>query len=136
MNNAKFNNSFVPLTQKEAEAIAGTLNYRHNGLIIVVTQDLKTKEVLMVAFANKDAVVKTFTTGLVHYWSTTRKKLWLKGGTSGNFQNLKEAYVDCDADTLLLQIHQLGKACHTGHRTCFYRKIIGRKLVELEDMKT
>jgi len=133
MDKPKIDNRWVPLAQNTAEAFAKSLNYRHNGLVVVVAQDVKTAEVLMVAFANKEAVMKTLTTGRIHYWSTSRKKLWLKGETSGHFQNLKAAYVDCDADTLLLKAHQVGKACHTGHRTCFYRKIKGEKLLKMEE---
>ncbi len=133
MSKPKFINRWIPLESKTAEGVAGSLNYRHNGLVIVVAQDVDTAEVLMVAFANKDAVVKTLTTGRVHYWSTSRKKLWLKGETSGHFQSLEEVYVDCDADALLLKVHQAGKACHTGHRTCFYRRIKGEELVETEE---
>jgi phosphoribosyl-AMP cyclohydrolase len=126
----KLEDSWISLTSKTAEKIASNLNYRHNGLVVVVTQDDGTADVLMVAFANKEAVIKTLTTGKVHYWSTSRKKLWLKGETSHHFQNLKEVYVDCDSDTLLLKVSQVGKACHTGHRTCFYRKLKGGVLVE------
>jgi len=77
----------------------------------------------MVAFANREAVEKTLTTGMMHYWSTERKKLWLKGETSGNHQIVKEIYVDCDLDTVLVKVHQIGGACHLGYKTCFFRKL-------------
>jgi len=92
-------------------------------LFIIVAQDFKTNEILMVAFADYEAVKKTIETGKVHYFSTSRKKLWLKGEESGNFQFLKELYIDCDGDAILVKVEQLGVACHTGNRSCFYRKI-------------
>lgn len=82
----------------------------------------------MIAHANKEAVEKTLTTGLVHYWSTGRKKLWKKGETSGNVQHLKKIYVDCDSDALLLQIHQEGAACHLGYPSCFFRRLENGKM--------
>lgn len=92
-------------------------------LFVVVAQDFKTNEVLMVAFADSEAVKKTLETGKVHYFSTSRKKLWLKGEESGNFQFLRELIIDCDGDVILVKVEQLGAACHTGKRSCFYRKL-------------
>ena len=77
----------------------------------------------MVAFMNKEAVIKTLVEGKVHYWSRSREKLWKKGETSGNVQILKDVHVDCDGDALLLGIEQEGVACHTGNRSCFYRML-------------
>ena len=122
---------------EEAARIVEQLNFsKLDGLIPIVTQDWKTGEVLMVAFANKEAVIKSLTTGFAHYWSRSRKKLWMKGETSGNFQIIKEVRVDCDEDTILLKVEQINAACHTGFYSCFYRKInsegkysvIGKKL--------
>jgi phosphoribosyl-AMP cyclohydrolase len=95
-----------------------------NGLIPVVTQDAKTNRVLMVGFMNKEALKKTLKEGKVAYWSRTRKKLWTKGETSGNFQIVKEILQDCDSDTLLIKAEQIGNVCHTGHASCFYQKIL------------
>ena len=98
-----------------------------NGLIPAVIQDYKTNKVLMVGFMNKEAYKKTLKTGKVWYYSRTRKKLWMKGETSGNVQIVKEILVDCDNDTLLIKVEQKGNAsCHTGYETCFYRDIKGK----------
>ena len=101
-----------------------------NGLLPVIAQDHETGEVLMLAYMNRQAWEKTLETGKVHYWSRTRDKLWLKGETSGHVQLLKAAYADCDLDTILVQVKQLGgAACHKGYRSCFYRKVQGESLV-------
>jgi len=110
------------LSREKAKSIAEKLNYRHNGLVLVVAQDYKTNEVLMVAHANKEAVEKTLTTGMVHYWSISRGKIWLKGETSKNYQILKEIYFDCDLDAILVKVEQIGVACHLGYKSCFFRK--------------
>lgn len=95
-----------------------------HGLIPCVVQDHKTQEVLMVAYMNEEAFRTTCETGLATYFSRSRQELWTKGLTSGHLQYVKRMYVDCDADTLLLKVKQIGGACHTGHRTCFYRTIL------------
>jgi phosphoribosyl-AMP cyclohydrolase len=101
-----------------------------NGLLPVIAQDYETGEVLMLAYMNRQAWEKTLETGKVHYWSRTRDKLWLKGETSGHVQLLKAAYTDCDLDTILVKVEQLGgAACHKGYRSCFYRKVQGETLV-------
>lgn len=101
-----------------------------DGLIPAIAQDYETGEVLMLAYMNRMSWEKTLETGKVHYWSRSRQKLWLKGETSGNVQILKEAYVDCDLDTILLKVEQLGgAACHTGHKSCFHHKVQGTGLV-------
>ena len=95
-----------------------------DGLIPAVIQDYQTNEVLMIGFMNEEAYQKTLETGRVWYWSRTRNKLWNKGETSGNFQNVKEIFVDCDDDSLLIKVEQVGGiTCHTGNRTCFFTKI-------------
>lgn len=94
-----------------------------NGLIPVVVQDAKTKEVLMLAYANEEALRRTLETGYAHYWSRSRNKLWMKGETSGNTQKIVEIRVDCDCDTLLYLVEQKGNACHTGHKSCFFRRL-------------
>jgi phosphoribosyl-AMP cyclohydrolase / phosphoribosyl-ATP pyrophosphohydrolase len=99
------------------------LKFDDRGLIPVVTQDCRTDEVLMVAYMNKEALNKTVETGKVHYWSRSRNKLWLKGETSGHFQQVRSISIDCDGDSLLVKAEQKGAACHTGHHTCFFRKL-------------
>lgn len=94
-----------------------------NGLVPVVVQDFSTKAVLMVAYANREALEKTLETGYAHYYSRSRGKLWKKGETSGNVQKVKEVLVDCDGDTLLYLVEQKGVACHTGEYSCFFRKL-------------
>jgi phosphoribosyl-AMP cyclohydrolase len=107
-------------------------------LIPAIVQDCITGEVLMLAYMNDDALVKTRETGKAHYWSRSRKKLWLKGETSGNFQIVKEIRIDCDNDAILLLVEQKGGACHTGYRSCFYRTIdgetVGQKVFEPKDV--
>lgn len=97
------------------------LHKGENGLIPVVVQDYRNEEVLMVAYMNQEAYEKTLRTGVMTYWSRSRQELWVKGLTSGHFQYLKELRVDCDNDTLLARVAQVGAACHTGNRSCFYR---------------
>lgn len=102
-----------------------------NGLIPAITQDHKTKEVLMLAYINKQAWEKTLETGKAHYWSRSRNSLWLKGESSGHVQLIHEILVDCDQDTVIYQVEQLGgAACHTGHRTCFYSRVVDGDLQE------
>lgn len=93
------------------------------GLMPVVTQDATSREVLMVAYANKEAVELTLQTGYAHYWSRSRQELWKKGATSGHLQKVKEVIADCDHDTLLYLVDQTGPACHTGERSCFFRTL-------------
>lgn len=109
------------------------LKYDHNGLIPAVVQEAVTGEVLMVAWMNKESLEMTLRDGYTHFWSRSRKKFWKKGETSGNVQEVREIFVDCDADTLLVKVIQFGQgACHTGHRTCFYTSLgpSGRKVEE------
>ena len=94
-----------------------------NGLIPVITQDFKTDKVLMLGFMSKDALKKTLKEGKTTYWSRTKKRLWTKGETSGHFQLVKEIWLDCVNDSLLIKVKQIGNVCHTGHKTCFFRKI-------------
>ncbi len=95
-----------------------------DGLVPAVAQDWKTGEVLMVAFMNKESWELTLSTGIMHYWSRSRSKLWKKGESSGNVQEVKELRVDCDDDCVLAKVNQIGDAaCHTGYRSCFYRVV-------------
>ncbi len=94
------------------------------GLVPVITQDWQTGEVLMLAYMNRESWLKTLATGKATYWSRSRKSLWLKGESSGNVQHVKEICLDCDDDTVLLKVEQVGgAACHTGYRSCFYRRL-------------
>ncbi len=105
------------------------------GLVPVIAQDHETGEVLMMAFANRESWEMTLKTGIVHYWSRSRKKLWKKGETSGNVQEVKEIRVDCDGDCILIKVNQIGgAACHTGYRSCFYRVVRGDRL-EVDGVK-
>ncbi len=99
-----------------------------DGLYTIIAQDSKTNEVLMVAYANREALEKTLATGKAHYFSTSRKKIWLKGESSGHVQKVSEILVDCDGDAIVYKITQEGGACHTGYRSCFYRKVSGDSL--------
>lgn len=100
------------------------LKYDDKGLIPAIIQEHKTNEVLMMAYMNKASLQKTIETGKTCFWSRSRQKFWTKGETSGNVQIVKEILYDCDEDTLLIKVEQMGSgACHTGNRTCFYRKI-------------
>jgi phosphoribosyl-ATP pyrophosphohydrolase/phosphoribosyl-AMP cyclohydrolase len=95
------------------------LAFWENGLLPVVAQDEESLEVLMVAFANREALERTLALGQMHYWSRSRQELWRKGATSGNVQDLVSLHADCDGDTLLARVRQRGPACHTGESTCF-----------------
>lgn len=93
------------------------------GLLPAIVQDAASGEVLMLAFMNREAWERTLATGEAHYYSRTRNEIWHKGDTSGHVQRVKEIYLDCDQDTVLLKVEQVGgAACHTGHRSCFYRR--------------
>jgi phosphoribosyl-AMP cyclohydrolase len=94
------------------------------GLVPAIVQDYQTGEILMLAYMNPDAFNATLNTGKATYYSRSRQTLWVKGETSGNMQLIREIRIDCDDDTVLLKVEQLGgAACHTGHRSCFYKKI-------------
>lgn len=98
------------------------IKFNDSGLIPAITQDYRTDEVLMLAWMNAESLQKTLDTGKVHYFSRSRQSLWLKGETTGHFQFVKSISFDCDGDTILLKVEQVGSACHTGHRSCFFRK--------------
>jgi phosphoribosyl-AMP cyclohydrolase len=104
---------------------------KRNGLIPVVLQDGKTKDILMLAYTNREALDNTIKTGYAWFWSTSRSRLWMKGEESGNTQLVKEIRVDCDADALLYVVESETPVCHTGNRSCFHNKLLdGRKLSE------
>lgn len=98
-----------------------------NGLVPVIVQEVGTKEVLMLAYMSKESLEKTIETKIATYYSRSRNALWVKGETSGHFQYVKDMRVDCDNDTILLQVEQIGAACHTGHHSCFYRNMEGEE---------
>ena len=119
------------------------LNFnKSDGLIPAIVQDAETKDVLMLAYMNRESWAATLKSGKATFWSRSRQKLWLKGESSGHVQIIKNIYIDCDDDTILLQVEQLGgAACHTGHRSCFYRKledgkviVVGEKVFDPKDV--
>jgi phosphoribosyl-AMP cyclohydrolase len=101
------------------------LNFsKGNGLLPAIVQDHDSGKILMLAYINKSSWEKTFETGEAHYWSRSRQELWHKGGTSGHVQKIKEIYMDCDQDTVLFKVEQVGgAACHTGYESCFHQKV-------------
>ncbi|HBA66744.1 MAG: phosphoribosyl-AMP cyclohydrolase [Gammaproteobacteria bacterium HGW-Gammaproteobacteria-10] len=108
--------------------VLADLPFNEQGLVPAIAQQYDTGEVLMMAWMNRDAILETLQHGRVCYWSRSRAKLWRKGESSGQIQMLKEFYLDCDGDTLLLKVDQKGPACHTGRRSCFYNKVSGDRV--------
>ncbi len=94
------------------------------GLVPVIVQDQRSREVLMLAYANKEALLKTLETGYAHYWSRERERLWKKGETSGNVQRIVDIMTDCDTDAILYVVEQIGVACHTGAKSCFHNALV------------
>ena len=105
------------------EELLSEIKYDANGLVPAIVQDVFTKEVLMMAWMNAEALQLTLEKGEAVFWSRSRKEIWHKGATSGNVQKVVEVRVDCDADTLLVLVEPAGPACHTGERSCFFRSI-------------
>jgi len=113
-----------PLPRYLAEKIADKLNYRHlDNTVIAVVQEATTNQVLMVASMNREAVILTLTTGYAHFWSLSRKRIWMKGETSGNRLHVVDVIVDCDLDALLLRVKPLGPTCHTFKWSCFHNSL-------------
>jgi len=106
----------------EKKARPGTLKYDSRGLIPAIVQDYRTGDVLMLAYMNKESLKRTMKLGKTCFWSRSRKEYWVKGATSGCYQYVKSICYDCDMDALLIKVRQVGAACHTGNRSCFYRK--------------
>lgn len=104
------------------------LSFDAQGLLPVVAQDVLSGEVLMLAYANREALTQTATTGRAHYWSRSRQEIWRKGDTSGHVQKVHEIRVDCDGDAVIYLVHQTGAACHTGEASCFYRRLEGESI--------
>ena len=115
----------IKMTSFESILEFSELKLNPSGLIPVIVQDYKTNEVLMLAYMNKEAFNHTVKSGRMTYYSRSRKELWIKGETSGHYQYLKSLTVDCDKDTLLAKVKQIGAACHTGSRSCFFQQIVG-----------
>lgn len=118
-------NEGIIMTSFESILDYSELKLNSDGMIPVVVQDYKTNEVLMVAYMNEEAFEHTVKSGMMTYYSRSRQQLWVKGETSGHYQYVKSLAVDCDKDTLLAKVEQIGAACHTGNRTCFYQQIVG-----------
>ena len=102
--------------------IFDAVKFDEKGLVLAIAQDAETNQVLMAAYMNKDTLAETFETGKMVYFSRSRKKRWCKGETSGHFQTVRSAYVDCDGDALLFKVDQKGVACHEGYFSCFFRR--------------
>lgn len=107
------------------------LKFDADGLLPVVAQEASSGEILMVAYANREALERTVTSGRAHYWSRSRAEIWRKGDTSGHTQAVREVRVDCDGDAVVYRVHQEGPACHTGEATCFFRGVDGGALQPL-----
>lgn len=114
------------------------INFKHeiNGekLITAIAQDFKSNQILMVGNMNKEALIKTLKTGKAHYWSTSRNKQWLKGESSGNIQEVKEIFIDCDMNAIILKVKQHVAACHKGYPSCFYRKLKLENNINIENI--
>ena len=120
----------------DANALLSKLTFSADGLIPVIVQDAETKDVLMFAFANREAVSLTLETGYAHYFSRSRNRLWKKGEESGHLQTVHDVLTDCDEDVLIYQVSQEGCACHEGYRSCFFRDLAGNVILpRLKDPK-
>jgi len=102
------------------------LKFDSNGLIPAIIQEQKIGRVVMMAWMNRASLEKTIETGKTHFWSRSRQKFWMKGETSGHTQTVKDIAFDCDGDTLLIQVDQIGAACHEGYQSCFFRSLEGK----------
>ena len=118
-------NMMFEKSEKQNDSLSiSDLNFeKFSGLLPVIAQEQASGKVLMLAYANLEAVRKTQETGYAHYWSRSRNTLWKKGESSGHVQQITEVLVDCDEDTLLYKVSQTGPACHTGEKSCFFRKL-------------
>ena len=117
------------------------IKFDNRGLVPTIIQDYKNGDVLMLAYMNRESLQKTLSSGKTHFWSRSRQKLWLKGESSGHTQEVKELFMDCDMDAVLIKVEQKVAACHTGYRSCFYRKlegegfaVVGEKVFEEGDV--
>ncbi|NLM43621.1 MAG: bifunctional phosphoribosyl-AMP cyclohydrolase/phosphoribosyl-ATP diphosphatase HisIE [Clostridiales bacterium] len=117
------------------DKIIEEINFDDRGLVPAVVQDVDTKKVLMLAYMNKESIRKTLEEKEIWYYSRSRQKLWKKGETSGNIQRLKGFYYDCDKDSILLLVEQVGVACHTGEFSCFFNEVVSEKKEETDILK-
>src|SRR5688572_26634009 len=108
------------------------LKFDGNGLIPAIVQDHQNGRVLMMAWMNRASLEKTLETGKTHFWSRSRQKFWMKGESSGHIQTVKDIALDCDGDTLLIQVEQMGAACHEGYKSCFFRSVRGGEVKTTE----
>ena len=109
------------------------LRFDSHGLVPAIIQEQSTGRVLMMAWMNKDSLRKTIETGKTWFWSRSRKKYWMKGETSGHVQHVKDVAFDCDGDVVLIQVEQVGAACHEGYKSCFFRSILGDEVKQTEE---
>ncbi|MBV8076179.1 MAG: phosphoribosyl-AMP cyclohydrolase [Planctomycetaceae bacterium] len=100
-----------------------TIRWTPDGLVPAIVQDAETSEILMMAWMDREAILRTLATGQTHFYSRSRRKIWHKGETSGHLQHVESLWVDCDADVLLIKARQVGGACHEGYRSCFFRRV-------------
>lgn len=105
------------------DSLIKRIKFNRHGLVPVIIQETKTGEVLMLAYMNRRALRKTLASAKTYFWSRSRKRLWLKGESSGHTQSVRQIFLDCDGDTLLIKVTQKGAACHTGYYSCFYRQL-------------
>jgi phosphoribosyl-AMP cyclohydrolase len=105
------------------ERVLDVLKYDAQGLIPAIVQDADSREVLMMAYMNRQSLANSIRTGKTHFWSRSRRKYWIKGETSGHTQEIQAILIDCDMDTVLIRVRQHGAACHNGYKSCFYRKL-------------
>ena len=103
--------------------LTNQIKYDEKGLVPAIVQDYLSNEVLMVAYMNKESLQRTLVSGKTHFWSRSRQKYWLKGEHSGHIQLVKEVFIDCDNDSLVIKVEQKVAACHKGYRSCFYRRL-------------
>lgn len=118
----------------DIQELLNKIKFDDKGLVPAIAQDVKTKEVLMLAYMNAESIAKTLETGYACYYSRSRQSLWSKGETSGHLQAIKGLYYDCDADTILLKVIQIGPACHTGQYSCFHNSVIDDSNIPEEDI--
>ncbi len=131
--NAKQTARSFDMNEASIKQFIKQLTFNADGLIPAIAQQYDTGEVLMMAWMNETSIAETLLNNRVCYWSRSRQSLWRKGESSGQVQMLKSFRIDCDADTILLEVDQTGPACHTGRRSCFYRVVEGQKLVTDSD---
>jgi len=143
------NNEKIEISDEIFEKLMESVKFNNDGLVSVIAQDYNTNEVLMLAYMNRESLKRTLETKVASYWSRSRQKFWIKGESSGNIQALKEVFVDCDGDALIIKVLQLGDngksengaACHEGFKTCFFRQlkdnnwvVVGNRLFNPEDV--